>query len=156
MDGRERRQGDDRRQASRGGRRDFDKPGRYPPVIIADSDSGARQPCARYLERFGFQVEQAASGEDAVSIVDNCPLQVAIAELTLPRDDDFQTRVWRRGIPYVAIASTELYMAPVESAAVLVKPFSLATLLTEVRRVLTSSDRAARGVIGPAWLRGQA
>jgi len=156
MDARERRQSDDRRHAARGGRRDFDKPGRYPPVIIADSDDGARQPCARYLERFGFQVEQAVTGEDAVSIVDNCRLRVAIAELTLPRDDEFQERVWGRGIPYVAIASTEVYTAPVESAVVLVKPFSLATLLTEVRRVLTLSDRAARGVIGPAWLRSQA
>jgi hypothetical protein len=81
---------------------------------------------------------------------------VAIAELTLPRDDEFQARVWKRGIPYVAIASTELDVAPVESAAVLVKPFSLAMLLTEVRRALTLSDRAARGVIGPAWLRSQA
>ena len=156
MDARERRLGDDRRHASRGGRRDFDRPGRYPPVIVADSDSGARQPCVRYLERFGFQVEQAATGEDAVSIVEKCRLQVAIAELTLPRDDEFQARVWSRGIPYVAMASTEQYSAPPESTAVLVKPFSLALLLTEVRRVLTLSDRAARGVMGPGWLRSQA
>jgi hypothetical protein len=83
-------------------------------------------------------------------------VQVAIAELTLPRDDEFQARVWSRGIPYLAMASTEFYVAPPESAAVLVKPFSLTMLLTEVRRVLSSSDRAARGVIGPAWLRSQA
>jgi DNA-binding response OmpR family regulator len=79
----------------------FDVPGRYLPVLVADSDDGARRPCVRYLEQFGFQVEEATTGEAAVAIVEMCHPQVAIAELTLPRDDAFQARVREHGIPYV-------------------------------------------------------
>jgi DNA-binding response OmpR family regulator len=151
----DRRQKPDRRRAPRGGRRDFDVPGRYPPVLVAESDNGARQPFVRYLERFGFQVEQATTGDAASAILATCNPQVAIAELTLPHDEEFQARIWSRGIPYIATAATDIDMVPPECAAILIKPFPLASLLKEVRRVLTLSDRAARGVVGPEWLPGQ-
>lgn len=149
MDPTERRHPDDRRRVPRGGRRVLDVPGRYPPVLVADSDDGARRPCVRYLDRLGFQVEEAATGEAAVAIVEMAHPRVAIAEVTLPRDDEFQARVRERGIPYIVMATDDIGVVPPEAAAVLIKPFPLAALLTEVRRVLTSRERAARGVIGP-------
>jgi DNA-binding response OmpR family regulator len=156
MDPAERRHAPNRRRVPRGGRRALDVPGRYPPVLVADSDDGARGVCVRCLERFGFQVEQAATGEAVVAIVERCRPHVAIAELTLPRDDEFQARMRAHGIPYIATATNGSAFVPPEVAAVLMKPFPLAALLNEVRRVLTSSDQAARGVIGPDWLQNHA
>jgi DNA-binding response OmpR family regulator len=149
MDPAERRQADDRRCVPRGGRRALDMPGRYPPVLVADSDDGARRPCVRYLDRFGFLVEEAATGEAAVAIVDTCHPHVVIAELTLPRDDELQARVRERGIPYIVTATNDIGFVPPGAAAILMKPFPLGALLNEVRRVLTLSDRARSGVIGP-------
>ena len=128
----------DRRRVPRGGRRAGDVPGKFPPVLVADSDDGARRPCVRYLERFGFQVEQATTGEAAAAIVEQCRPQVAVAELTLPRDDAFQRLLQTRGIPYIATASTDNPIVPSGVAAVLFKPFPLEALLADVRRVLRS------------------
>lgn len=149
MNSAQRRRADDRRRVPRGGRRALDVPGRYPPVLVADSDDGARRPSVRYLGRFGFQVEEAATGDAAVAIVETSHPHVAIAELTLPRDDEFQARVRERGIPYIVTATNDIGFVPPDAAAVLMKPFPLAALLNEVRRVLTLSDWVARGVIGP-------
>jgi CheY-like chemotaxis protein len=145
-----------RRRVPRGGRRASDVPGRYPTVLVADSDDGARRVYVRCLEQLGFQVEQAATGDAAVAIVEMCHPHVAIAELTLPRDDEFQARVREHGIPYIATATNDSAFVPPEVATVLMKPFPLSALLKEVRRVLTLCDQAARGVIGPDWLQDQA
>jgi two-component system response regulator RegX3 len=142
-----RRHANDRRQVSRGGRRTFDAPGRYPPVLIADSDEGARRPLVRYLDHFGFEVEEAVTGAAAVSIVERSRPQVAIAEITLPHDDGFRTRVRDLGIPYIVTATDDMGAVPPDAAAVLLKPFHLAALLHEVRRVLRTSAVAARGVL---------
>lgn len=149
IDPSERRHPADRRHVPRGGRRAIDVPGRYPPVLVADSDDGARRPCVRYLNRLGFQVEEAATGEAAVAIVEMAHPRVAIAEATLPRDGEFHARLKERGIPCIVMATDDIGVVPPEAAAVLMKPFPLAALLTEVRRVLTVCERAARGVIGP-------
>ena len=61
--------GPDRRLVHRGGRRPADIPGRYPPVLVVDSDASARRPVVRYLNLFGFQVEEAANGEEALEAV---------------------------------------------------------------------------------------
>src|SRR6266480_2418028 len=46
----------DRRRVPRGGRRPTDRPGKYPPVLVAESYDGVRMSCARYLDRFHFHV----------------------------------------------------------------------------------------------------
>jgi len=140
-----RRHVNDRRRMPRGGRRPFDAPGRYPPVLIADSDEGARRPCVRYLDHFGFQVEEAATGAAAVSIIARSRPRVAIAEVTLPHGEGFRTRVRDLGIPYIVTATDDSGAVLPDASAVLLKPFHLAALLHEVRRVLRASEGAARG-----------
>jgi DNA-binding response OmpR family regulator len=142
-----RRQASDRRLMPRGGRRAIDEAGRYPPVLIADSDEGARRPCVRYLHQFGFQVEEASTGAAAMSIVERSRPQVAIAEVTLPRDGGFRERVRDLGIPCIMTATDDFGPTPPDAAAVLLKPFHLASLLLEVRRVLSTAADGARGVV---------
>ena len=113
-------------------------------MVVADSDDGARRVCARYLNRFGFQVEEATTGEAAVAIIGTCHPHVAIGELTLPRDDAFQARIREQGIPYIVTATSDVGIVLPDATAVLVKPFPLAELLQEVRRALRLADQAAR------------
>ena len=143
------RRGQDRRRVTRGGRRALDRPGQYPPVLIADSDDGARSVCVRYLHRCGFQVAEARSGEEAATALDTSRPHVAITELTLPSPSRFRTRLMKDvHIPVIVTTTDEAAPVPPEAAGVLIKPFALATLLHEVRRVLTLTQPAAEGIGG--------
>jgi len=137
----------DRRRVPRGGRREYDRPGCYPPVLIADSYDGARRPCVRYLARFNFDVAEATNGEDALSQIASTTPRVIVAESTLPampadRLCQWLAQGWRtREIPVIVVAADfDVRRQMPGVAAVLVKPFSLETMLVEVRRVLRESQ----------------
>lgn len=148
----------DRRRAPRGGRRKTDTGGRHPPVLVADSDADARRPCVRYLTLFGFQVGEATNGDEAVRAIETLRPHAILAELTLPSAsrlrkilaEDFR-------VPVIVTTTNDARLIPADAAAFLMKPFSLATMLTELRRVLGAVRRAADGVLGvepPAPPRG--
>jgi len=131
----------------RGGRRDYDRPGRYPPVLVADSYDGARRPCVRYLARFNFEVAEAANGEDALTQIVSTTPRLIVAEWTLPfmpaeRLCQWLAQGWRtREIPVIVVAADfDVRRLMPSVAAILVKPFSLETMLSEVRRVLRESQ----------------
>lgn len=144
----------DRRRVPRGGRRPTDRPGKYPPVLVAESYDGVRQSCARYLDRFHFQVAEAADGEQALRKIGVEPPQVILAELNLPsmpasRLAQWLSQNWRtRQIPVIVLASN---LDPSDTsvaedfrrvvAGVLVKPFTLRTMLDEIRRVIRADAR---------------
>ena len=140
------RTGLDRRRVPRGGRRASDRTGKYPPVLVADSYEGARQACARYLEQFHFAVAEAADGEQALArIVETSP-QVILTEWNLPSMPASRLQQWisqRRpdsAIPVIVLATAVEPDGRVPHVAGLLrKPFSLAEMLQEVRRVLRGS-----------------
>jgi len=137
----------DRRRVPRGGRREYDRSGRYPPVLVADSYEGARRPCVRYLDRFHFDVAEATDGEDALKQIVSTTPRLIITEWTLPtmpadRLCQWLAQGWRtREIPVIVVAADYDARRQMPSvASILVKPFSLETMLTEVRRVLRESQ----------------
>jgi twitching motility two-component system response regulator PilH len=142
----------DRRRVSRGGRRALDRAGAYPPVLVADSYDGVRTSCSRYLDRFNFQVLQAADGEQALARINAEAPQVILTELNLPempawRLAQWLSQNWRtRQIPVIVLAAglepgtNQDFQSLV--AGVLLKPFQLQTMLGEIRRVLRTPDQA--------------
>jgi DNA-binding response OmpR family regulator len=134
----------DRRRVPRGGRRAYDRPGRYPPVLVAESYEPARRPFVRYLERFNFDVAEAADGEQALARIVASPPRVVLIEWGLPmmsgsRLSQWLAQGWRtRDVRVIAIAGDNDVDAPAmpHVDGVLVKPFSLASMLDEIRRVL--------------------
>jgi len=125
-----------RRTHPRGGRRATDVAGRYPPLLVGDSDARARRVLARGLERFGFEVLEAATGPEALTLAGGRPLHAVIADLTLPYDDVFQDYVRSHRIPYIVTVTTDEGIVPPDAAAVLEKPFSLSVLLDAVFHVV--------------------
>ena len=121
-------------------------------MLVAESYDGVRKTCARYLVRFNFQVAEAADGEQALTHIAADPPQLILAELNLPampvwRLAKWLSQSWRtRQIPIIALAD---HIEPVDElepqdirnvvAGVLVKPFTLRTMLAEIRRVIQSS-----------------
>jgi two-component system response regulator AtoC len=132
----------DRRRVPRGGRRAGDRPGRFPRVLIADSYDGARRPCVRYLDRLNFEVAEATDGEEALELILKTPPHVILTEWSLPVMPvqcltQWLTRSWRtRDIPVIAIMSAPELETSAGVAGVLTKPFTLGTMLDELRRVL--------------------
>jgi DNA-binding response OmpR family regulator len=90
------------------------------------------------LDRFGFEVLEAATGEEALAIVaGSAPAPHAvIADLTLPYDDLFQDYVRSHSIPYIVTVTTDDGVVPADAVAVLEKPFSRDTLLAAIFGVL--------------------
>ena len=136
----------DRRRVPRGGRREYDRPGRCPAVLVADSYEGARRPCVRYLDRFNFDVSEATNGEDALKQIVSATPRVIVTEWALPSMPADRLCQWlaqgqrTREIPVIVVAAdfdADRRMPGV--AAILVKPFSLESMLTEVRRALRES-----------------
>ena len=146
----------DRRRVSRGGRRTIDRSGKHPSVLVAESYDGVRKSCARYLDRFNFHVAEAADGEQALTQIAAEPPQVILAESNLPampvgRLAQWLSQSWRtRQIPVIALAgdpdlSDQSASHDVRNlvAGVLVKPFTLRTMLDEIRRVIRTPNAKA-------------
>ena len=133
----------DRRVESRGGRRETDLPGRCPPILVGDSDKGSRRVLMMALERCGFEVLEAAAGEEALALAEANPPALVIAESTLPRDNEFQTYVCEQGIPHIVTVTNDQGTVPPNVVAILEKPFSLTELLREVFRALRRGETPA-------------
>jgi two-component system, OmpR family, response regulator RegX3 len=138
----------DRRQVPRGGRRSTDIPGRYPPLLVADNEESVRRPCVRYLSLFGFQVEEAANGEEALAAWDAVRPHVVVTDARLPRSSELTPRLaLEADVPFIVTVTDDAAPVPPGARAVLFKPFSLETMLAEVRRAL--ADRQTRIGIVP-------
>lgn len=141
----------------RGGRRTTDRPGKYPPVLVAESYDGVRRSCARYLDRLHFQVAEASDGEQALRQIAAAPPLLVLAELNLPsmpapRLAQWLSQSWRtRQIPVIVLAGGDLDPSDTSVsedlrsvvAGVLVKPFTLSGMLDEIRRVIRVSGARA-------------
>lgn len=129
--------GPDRRLVPRGGRRPADIPGRYPPLLVADNEESVRRPCVRYLSLFGFQVEEAADGDEALAALQAVRPHIVVTDARLQRAPHLAPRLAHEfNVPFIVTVTDEATPVPVEAFAVLVKPFSLRTMLAEVRRAL--------------------
>lgn len=92
----------------------------------------------RYLHQRGFQVAEARTGGEAAAALNTSRPRIAIAELALAFTSRFKTKLTQDiHVPVIVMTTDEAAPVPPEAAGVLVKPFPLATLLHEVRRVLT-------------------
>jgi DNA-binding NtrC family response regulator len=129
--------GRDRRLVTRGGRRAADLPGRHPYVLVADNEESVRRPCARYLSLFGFHVEEAANGDEAVAAWHSVRPHVVVTDARLQRGSDLAPRLANEsGVPFIVTVTDDQAQVPAGASAVLLKPFPLDTMLEEVRRAL--------------------
>jgi DNA-binding response OmpR family regulator len=135
-----------RRRVSRGGRREGDRPARFPHLLVADSYAGVRIPCVRYLTQYGFQVEDAADGQDVLAKIQTAPPHMILVESGLPNAPvativrQLREQPDTRMIPIIVMTSDLEWgaegVADVALVGVLVKPFGLSTMLQEIRRLL--------------------
>lgn len=117
-------------------------------MLVADAYEGARIPCAKYLNRFGFGVIEAGDTSQVLSYLDAGSAHVVLV------DDDLLPAELRKGsnrlgatVPLIvmtaALETSQDDLAELPLVSVLKKPFSLTTMLEEVRRLLRSQPAAA-------------
>jgi DNA-binding response OmpR family regulator len=125
-------------------------PGRHPRVLIAERYDSVRHQVARYLDLHGFLTDQVAGGVEAVSATRATRPALIIAELAMPAGsgrlaDRLAEDQLTCHVPVIGLVDVEPPpgQAVGSVAAVLVKPFSLATMLEQIRRVLRHQMQGA-------------
>jgi DNA-binding response OmpR family regulator len=143
--------GPERRRFARGGRREGDLPGRHPTVTIIERYEGVRRPCARYLEHFNFEVTEAIDVDSGLALIASVhPALILIEDAEATGFERLQEEARALSIPFVSMA-TAFADPPASSAesapadGMLMKPFTLGTMLDEVRRVLRVRMLAGSG-----------
>ncbi len=126
-----------------------DRPGKSPRLLIADSYAAARVPCARYLALFNFHVDEAQDGIDALARLEIDPPDVLLIEQELPAIDPFRLKQrlrraeGRQSIPMIVLSGSLPsggHDGLKDRDGVLLKPFPLASMIEEIRRVIRSRD----------------
>jgi two-component system phosphate regulon response regulator PhoB len=141
----------DRRRVARGGRRDYDRPGRDPMLLVADSYDEVRRACVRYLELFGFLVREAQNAGEAIDTLGSATPRVILAEPSMPLLsagrlwEQVQANPRTRSTPIILLVADldvpAAALGRLRPAAVLHKPFHLSALTATVRRILRAAGR---------------
>jgi len=121
-----------------------DQPGRFPNVLVADSYDGARTPCVRYLNQLGFRVMEANGGDQALAHLQVMTPDLILIENGLPNASASyiarQLSESAKAVPVIVMMSAlddaAETVARLPLVSVLQKPFSLSTMLEEIRRLL--------------------
>ena len=137
----------ERRAYPRGGRRPYDLPGHYPPVLIADGYEAARTPCATYLQALRFEVAEAARPAEALAMIESGwlphviladPVSAAAVSRHFMSSPSPPNGLTPQLI--VMTGSPEIIRPP--KSELLLKPFRLKTMLKTVRVVLRRAARS--------------
>jgi DNA-binding response OmpR family regulator len=118
---------------------------REPSILIVEDDESLRRVLARHLRANGFEVEEAASAEEAVSAFDaGLRPGVVLLDLNLPGDTGWDllrgSCLSDAGSPPVVITSATAVspkrLTEFHVAGYLPKPFPLETLIDTIERLL--------------------
>jgi hypothetical protein len=112
------RRGPDRRRLSRGGRREDDRPGFAPLILVADDDAASGDRCEAILAKLRFAVAPARDVQEATRILAALRPDVVVARLS---DIDALRLATPSDVPLIPL--TENLQAP-------------EALINEIRRVL--------------------
>ncbi|MCW2928781.1 MAG: sensor histidine kinase response receiver diguanylate cyclase [Thermoleophilia bacterium] len=128
-------------------------------VLVADDDAGLRALCRAALEVEGFEVEEAANGEQAVAMASTRMPDVLLLDLAMPHLDGWQvldrlaSTPETSGVPVVMMtgSASQENLDRADRAGVLDfigKPFEPSDLVSTVNHVLELTERAVVGDLG--------
>lgn len=117
-------------------------------VLVVDDEATIREVLRRYLEREGFQVREAADGEQALAVLEEGPPDLVVLDLMLPGIDGLSlaARLRRRSaVPVVMLTAKGELQDRIEGLEVgaddyIVKPFSPREVVLRVKAVLRRTE----------------
>jgi DNA-binding response OmpR family regulator len=129
-------------------------------LLIAEDDPGLRQVLEMGLRDYGYQVDSAERGDDAIDLLKFYDYDVAVIDWRMPGAEGIDVVSWARkhGKPTAIIMLTARDASPdrirgLDAGAddYLVKPFDFGELLARIRAL----QRRPRGVDAPVLARGR-
>src|SRR5579864_7665912 len=125
-------------------------------ILVVEDDERIRTSMRMALEDEGYEVDEAANGEDALDQFASHPADVALIDLMLPGMDGFECcRALRRqsAVPIIIVTArsdTHDVVAGLEAGAddYVTKPFVAKELAARIRALL----RRCRSVVAPDML----
>lgn len=126
-------------------------------VLVVDDEATIREVLRRYLEREGFEVTEAADGEEALAAVESGPPDLVVLDLMLPGLDGLTlARRLQTGfdVPVVMLTAKGELRDRIEGLQVgaddyIVKPFSPREVVLRVKAVLRRTEAADLEVAQP-------
>ena len=118
-------------------------------ILVVDDEETIREVVRRYLEREGFQVQEAADGYDALAQIKENPPDLIILDLMLPGIDGLSLTQHIRHDRQIPIIMLTAKSEPADRIRGLdlgaddyvTKPFSPQEIVSRVRAVLRRVDR---------------
>jgi DNA-binding response OmpR family regulator len=115
-------------------------------ILVIDDDECFRKMLCHMLESQGYEVMEACDGEDGISRQFECPADLIITDLVMPKKEGIETALTiKEKYPDVKVIvasgfgwygyEAEMDMARVMGAAVLGKPFNQKELLAAIEAV---------------------
>lgn len=118
---------------------------KQPSILIVDDDSPSRLFIRSALERWGYQVELASSGNEAKTMIERHVFDLVLTDVVMQDGDGLTLLDWigekQRGLPVVMVSAASDIQVAIESmhrgaCDYLVKPFDHGKLFETVRRAL--------------------
>ena len=117
-------------------------------VLVVDDDETLLSFLGRGLARYGYRAELARSGREALRLLAEQPIAVALTDVMMPEMDGIELlraiRARQPDLPVVAMTGADhamhgplaLLLHALGAHAVLSKPFALDTLIATLRHAL--------------------
>jgi DNA-binding response OmpR family regulator len=127
-------------------------------VLVAEDDPGLRQVLVMGLRDYGYQVDEAERGDDAIDLFKFYDYDVAVIDWRMPGAEGIDVVAWARknNMPTALLMLTARDAPPdrirgLDAGAddYLVKPFDFGELVARIRAL----QRRPRGVDGPVVVR---
>ena len=121
-------------------------------ILIAEDDSNLRSLIKRYLKNEGFEVFEAADGEQALDIWVDTPVDLAVLDVMMPRYDGWEVLADIRkesDIPVIMLTAKReeedrLLGFRLGTDDYMTKPFSLKELVMRIKALLKRSGKMSQ------------
>jgi PleD family two-component response regulator len=125
----ERRNTRDRRRFSRGGRRDYDRDGFSPLILVVDEDADSSARCEAILAALKFAVAPARSADEALTVMRALRPNLVVARVSDPQrlEREMQNSELTAAVPVLIV--TDDMLSPQDLIAAIRKTLSARTLV---------------------------
>ncbi|MBC7822462.1 MAG: response regulator transcription factor [Candidatus Parcubacteria bacterium] len=127
-------------------------------ILVVDDDTTLRTALTRYLEKRGYQVQDAASGLEAFKTFEKDPADLIVSDVLMPEMDGYEfcrrLRAIRSGqlVPFIFLSSKSDVDDRVQGHSIgaddyLIKPFEPKELLAKIEAQLERSRRTHSEIV---------
>jgi two-component system phosphate regulon response regulator PhoB len=118
-------------------------------VLLVEDEPDLRGLYATILTSAGFNVQQAADGEEALDMIDDTMPDIVVLDLWLPTLDGYTVlaeiaaNTHTHNVPVIVVTGTDTDLRRVRTARVLRKPVDPADLVAAVRESIAGATPTA-------------